>query len=286
MKLNIQNYEILNFPSDNLVISERGISRISSPPLLEALTKLKHYDNITKLKLNEILSEHGLNPESAYNFLERVLAIREAVDNTYFEKTIVVHEWSGKIDLEQLLRSEINTPLELHKISDSLKDIISNKKYYIVILCTHYNYDIMKEIYFDLADAAPESAISICHNAGNAYCISQPYLPKIGNPCHFCSIDRLVNYENHQDSKNTWSKLLKFCRNRHMAIPTTPLSFLQESMVVGALIQKIKLMTHTNGGHRYQDNILQATYIDLNDGAITDVSASHWHMCDCLRSQK
>jgi McbB family protein len=41
MMINIQNYEILNFPTDDLIVSKRGVSRINSPALLAALTKLK-----------------------------------------------------------------------------------------------------------------------------------------------------------------------------------------------------------------------------------------------------
>ena len=286
MKLKIQNYEILNFASDNLIASEKGISKINSPSLLAALNVLKSYKNITRLKFNEILSNHGLNPVSTYAFLEKALVIREAVDNLYFEKTIIAHDWDQANDLEKLLRSEIRTPLEIEKLSGSLKKIASNKRYFIVILCNNYEYDFIKKIYFDLVSAAPESAISIGYGMGNSYCISQPYLPKIGNPCHFCNIDRLANYEEHQSSNNTWSKLFKFCKSRHIAVPAKPLNILQQSLVIGALIKRIQLFTTADSSRRYQDNILQETHIDLGGAFAKDISTSHWYMCDCLRLKK
>ena len=286
MKLHMQNYEILNFPTDNLVISEKGITKINSPSLLAALNKLQSHRVISKTKLKEILSDHGLNPESAYDFLEKALSIKEAISNLYFEKTIVAHDWGESSDLERLLKSELTTHLEIHKISEALKKVVSKKRCYIVILCMNYDYDAIKKLYFDLVDIAPESAISICYRAGNSYCISQPYMPKIGNPCHFCSINRLINYEDHQSSKNTWSKLLQFCKSRHIAVPAKPLNILQQALVVGALIKKIKLLTNTGNEHRYQDNILQETHIDFKGAYSRDISTSHWYMCDCLRLQK
>jgi len=284
--LNIQSYEILNFPGGNLVVSKRGVSKISSPPLLAALAKLKSYKNISKEEFNEILSEHGLNPEAAYKFLEKTLSIRESVGDVYFEKTIVAHDWSENSDFEELLRSEVDTPLEVREISGSLKDVVLNKKYYIVIACMNYDYDFIKKIYFDIVSVAPDSAISVCFRTGNAYYISQPYLPKIGNPCHFCSIDRLINYEDYHSSRNTWSKLLQFCKGQHIAVPTNPLNILQRSLVVGAIIKKIKLLTSSERECRYQDNILQDSHVDFNGNFVRDVSASHWYMCDCLRVQK
>lgn len=143
--LNIQSYEILNFQTDNLVVSRKGVSKISSPSLLAALTKLKSYKNISKAEFLEILSEHGLNPEAAYGFLEKALSIKEDPGEIYFEKTIVAHDWDKTTDLEALLRSEIDTPLEISDISGSLKDIVLSKKCYILIVCMSYDYDFIKK---------------------------------------------------------------------------------------------------------------------------------------------
>jgi McbB family protein len=283
--LNIQSYEILNFRSDNLVVSRKGVSKISSPSLLAALTKLKSYKSISKAEFLEILSEHGLNPEAAYGFLEKALSIKEDPGEIYFEKTIVAHDWDKTTDLEALLRSEIDTPLEISDISGSLKGIVSSKKCYIVIACMNYDYDFIKEIYFDLVSAAPDSAISVCYRSGNSFCISQPYLPKVGNPCHFCSIDRLINYEGYHSGRNTWSRLLHFCKNKHIAVPAESLNILQRSLVVGAIVKKIKLLTNPGSEYRYQDNVLQDSYVDFNGNFVRDVSASHWYMCDCLKVQ-
>lgn len=86
--INIQNYEILNFPTDDLIVSKRGVSRINSPALLAALTKLKNYKNISRVTFDEILSDHGLNSDYAYGFLEKALSITEDFSGLYFEKTL------------------------------------------------------------------------------------------------------------------------------------------------------------------------------------------------------
>lgn len=143
--LNIQSYEILDFNSDNLVVSKKGVSKISSPPLLAALNKLKSYKNTSRDELNEVLSTHGLNPEPAFDFLEKIISIKEACENLYFDKTIVAHDWNENINLEELLRSEINTPLEVCSISGLVRSQALNKKYYIVIMCRNYDYELIKK---------------------------------------------------------------------------------------------------------------------------------------------
>lgn len=143
--LNIQSYEILDFNSDNLVVSKKGVSKISSPPLLAALNKLQSYKNISRSELNEVLSTHGLNPEPAFDFLEKIISIKDACEDLYFDKTIVAHDWDENINLEELLRSEINTPLEVCSISGLVRDQTLNKKYYIVIMCRNYDYELIKK---------------------------------------------------------------------------------------------------------------------------------------------
>lgn len=110
--LNIQSYEILNFHSDNLVDSREGFSKVSSPSLLAALSRLKGCEGISKAEFLEVLSEHGLNPEAAYVFLEKAISIKEDPGENCFGKTIVAHDWDKTTDREEMLRSEIDTPLE------------------------------------------------------------------------------------------------------------------------------------------------------------------------------
>lgn len=282
MNLNIQSYEILNFPSGDLLVSRRGVTKVNSRSLLAALRKLQNYTSISKVELDCMLSEHDLNPIAAFEFLEKTISIKEATGCLYFEKTFVLHDWDEGHTLEQLLKSEITTPLEVSEDIESLLNGVANKKYNIVILCKSYDYDHIKKLYFNLASVAPESAISIGYRTGGSFCISQPYLPSLGNPCHFCNVDRMLNYESYNASENHWSKVLNFCKDKHIAVPINSLSVLQRSLVVGALIKKIKLLTSPDAEHRYQDNILQETHVDFKGAFVRDVSVSHWHMCDCL----
>lgn len=285
MNIIIPNYEILNFETESLLVSDIGISKIHSQPLSKALRKLKLSKVMTKVELDEVLAESGLNQSDAFAFLERVIPLR-SVEEIYFEKTIVIHDWGGQVDIESLFRGELSTSLEFRSFSSESVEAVRNLRCFIVLLCYVYDYDRVKSLYFDLVRASPKSAISVCWQMGSVFCIGQPYIPEIGNPCHFCSVDRFIPNQLVKTSRNDWASILAFCKNKHVGVPTKALSLYQEMIVVGAVIKKIKFFTEYNDGHKYQDDVLHSSHLRLMDGHISEEPNSHWYMCDCLRARE
>ena len=285
MNIIIPNYEILNFETESLLISDVGISKIHSQSLLKALRQIKLSKLMTKVELEEVLAENGLSQSGAFEFLERVVPLRLA-EEIFFEKTIVVHEWAGQVDIERLFRCELSTCLEFKSFSGELVESVRNLRCFIVLLCYTYDYDRVKNLYFDLARASPKSAISVCWQMGSIFCVGQPHIAEIGNPCHFCSVDRLLHNQSVTAAKNNWASVLAFCKNEHIGVPAKTLSLYQEMIVVGAVIKKVKFFTEYNDMHKYQDDVLHGSYIQLIDGQMSEESNSHWYMCDCLRADK
>lgn len=283
MNIIIPNYEILNFEAESLLVSDLGISKIHSQSLLKALRELKLSKLMTRAELDEVLAENGLNQNDAFAFLERVIPLK-SVEEIYFEKTIVVHDWAGRVDVESLFKSEISTCLEFKSFSSELVELVTNFRCFIVLLCYAYDYEHVRKLYFDLARASPKSAISVCWQMGSVFCIGQPYIAEIGNPCHFCSVDRLVHNQSVKTAKNNWASILAFCKNKRIAVPAKELSLYQEMIVVGAVIKKVKVFTGHVDMHKYQDDILHSSYLQLMDGQVSEESNSHWYMCDCLRA--
>ena len=283
MNIIIPNYEILNFEKESLVVSDFGISKVYSQPLLKALRQLKLSHVMTRGELDEILMENGLNQNDAFEFLEEIIPFK-SIDEIYFEKTIVVHDWKGKVDIEDLFRAELSGDLEFKSFSSGIVESVQSLKCFIVLLCHSYDYEAVKKLYFDLARVSPKSAISVCWQMGSVFCIGQPYIAEIGNPCHFCTVDRLINNESIMPAKNNWASVLAFCRGEHVGVPAKSLSLYQEMIVIGAVIRKIKFFTEYSDGYKYQDNVLHGSYLQLTNGLILEESDSHWYMCDCLRA--
>ncbi|MHC8309057.1 McbB family protein [Pseudomonas sp. GT1P32] len=283
MKLSIQNYNLLNFDCDHIVISQKGVSRINSPSLLEVIRRLNNRSSITDIELSGLFSEHNLDQEDAYKSLEGIIDIKTEKDAFYFKKIIIAHDWDDTAQFESFVLDELPSSTSLCKISELEQRITGDACNYIILACNNYEYNDLKKTYFQITSNHPENAISICYSNGDNYVIGQPYFPKIGSPCHFCSIDRLINHETYKPSKNTWSGLLSFCKNKHIPIPTPRHSLYQKCLIIGAIIQKIKLITGSNGICRFQDNILQETNLSLSNGHISESLISHWCMCDCLK---
>lgn len=283
MNLKIQNYNILNFNNQNIIISEKGVARVNSPTLLEVITKLNNRPNITDDKLYDLFHEHNLDKGDAYLSLETMLGLRKENEDAYFKRTLIIHDWENHNQLESLIKSELPDTVVTYPIPNLDLSIEKGEKTFVVLLCKNYDYQKIKKYYFSFTSNHPDSAISVAYINGDHFIISQPYVPTLGSPCHFCTIDRLIENEAHQPSKNTWSGLLNFCRSKKTSVPAPRLSMYQQTLIIGALIQKIKLIAGNGDSYRYQDNVLQETRISLSNGELSEFSIAHWCMCDCLR---
>lgn len=76
MNITMPNYEILNFEAESLLISDVGISKIHSQSLIRDLRQLKLSKLMTKVELDEVLAENGLNQNDAFAFLERAIPLK------------------------------------------------------------------------------------------------------------------------------------------------------------------------------------------------------------------
>jgi McbB family protein len=288
MQLTFSDFDIINLPpNESLIISMTGTSKTESKSLLNVLLELKKQDtlNISKPQFNKIVAAHKLPLKDTYLFLSQAIGLKNQPSKIYFKKVLIAHDWSHRDELEAIINQEITFKHEIVSDMDSLIDRTKGDAFLIIIICTHYNYSKIKKVYFRLAESSPSSAISIGYFSDNNFRISQPYIPIIGNACHFCLIERQLNYEKINESRNTWSALLNFCVDRNVTIPARYLTLLERNLAIGALIKKIKLHTEHNQGFKYQDNSLSSMTVDLNSGLISEDLSPHWHSCTCLRSK-
>lgn len=282
MKLSIQNYNLLNFNDNYVIISEKGVSRVNSTPLVEVVRALNNRNTITDDELFALFDEYSLNPDEAYTSLQASLGLAPVSKNEFFSSVILAHDWVNSEQFELLISGELTCPKTICAIPE-LHKLANHNRPYIVIIYSKYNYDELKQLYFQITLKFPGSAVSVCYPSDENYVIGQPYFPTIGNPCHFCSIDKVSDHEAYKSSTNTWSTLLLFCRNRHIPVPAPNASLYQKCLIVGAIVEKINTMTGAKGAQHFQDNILQETRLSLNNGYVSEASVSHWSMCECLR---
>jgi McbB family protein len=287
MQLIFSEFDIINLPNESLIISTDGASKTDSKKLLIVLQELKKQQSpkISKALFDKVISAQKLPLKETYSFLNFAIGLKNQPSEIYFKKVLIAHDWSNREEFEAIIDQEVKFDHEIVNDIDSLIDRARGNVLLIKIICMQYNYSKLKDLYFCLADSSPSSAISIAYLSGDVFRISQPYIPSIGNPCHFCLVERQLNYEKINESRNSWSALLNFCVDRNITIPAPNLSLLQRNLALGALTKKIKLHTEHNQGFRYQDNSLSSMTVDLNSGLITEELSPHWHSCTCLRSK-
>lgn len=282
MTLIISEFEIIKLKEHTIIISEKGVTNIQSRPLIKALHKLRTLVSTqqTKKDILHLLEKFHLNSDEAFSFLEQAIHIK-AVTEKHFKKIIIAHEWSYELD--SLLNSELKEAFIALPINENLTKQTQLSESFVMIMPKKYDHHKIKTIYFDIAKKHPTCCLCVALRTGDSFYISQPYLPNIGGPCHFCNFDNIARTEHIRPTVNNWSSLFNFCTDSHIALPEQSMTRLQFALMTGLLVERIKLWTCPGYGHRTQDRIMLSSHINLFNGHITEEHVTHWQMCDCLR---
>jgi len=285
MQLNFSDYSLLNLRENTLLVSPCGAIKITSTKLKAALTELQSRGktSIDDGRLNKILRTNKLPLRSTKLFLESTINLKAKPSEPYYKKILILHDWPEENELERIAEQELNSEYKFIYDNDALIEEANKEPQFIKIITTQYNYKKIKTLYFKLTHLAPTSAISVSYVGGNIFHIGQPHINDLGNPCHFCAIDRQLNYERRNASKNSWTKLMRFCQDHDITTPSQRLNLLQRNLAAGAIIRKIRFHTEHDVGRCFQDNVISSTVVNLNTGALIEEIIPHWHSCDCLR---
>lgn len=288
MNIRICNYEIMNFSHTDLLISEKGITTLTSPVLIQALEELKPFidHDIPETKLRKILEGKRVDIDEALTFFKSRLNIIHEPKSGPYEKVIIIHDYQDDDALPlRIIRGEVAHGMTVINIRDFSELITCGKRDLVVILCEDYDYLALKSLYFNISRSAPQSGIVVAHHMPSSYYFSQPYFAEIGNPCHFCHADRILSYEGRKKSKNNWAQLLTFSKRHEVSVPcgSKPLSLLHQSMIAGFLTSRINLFSTYTNTKRHQDSALSSACINLVTGKIEEEIVPHWTLCQCLR---
>ncbi|MBX8486540.1 McbB family protein [Pseudomonas cichorii] len=288
MLLKIFNYEMLNFENQKLIISEKGISKINSDPLWSVLRELQESQErtITEATLDELINKNNLPHPDTRNFLNTALNIQNHLKNPYIEEVLIIHNLSSATSLEKILSEEVTRKCTIIPISKLNTERLKNKRAFVHFFCEPYDYHALHDKFFEIAEKSPQAALCVSYFTADSFCVSQPFIPETGSPCHFCAIDRISSYEDYTSSNNSWTKLLRFCKKNNIPAPSKEPSLLQRSLAYGLLAQRINFYTTQHMGRRHQDSVFSSVNINLHNGKITEETVPHWFLCKCLRDKK
>lgn len=288
MHLKIHNYEMLNFESQKLIISEKGISKINSDPLWSVLRELQESQDgtITDAALNELIIKNELPNPTTRNFLNTAIKIQNHLKNPYFEEVLIIHNLKNATPLSKILSEEVTRKCKIIPISKLNIERLKNKRIFLHFFCEQYDYHTLHNNFFEISEKLPQAALCVSYFTADSFCVSQPFIPETGSPCHFCAIDRISSYEDYTSSNNSWTKLLRFCKKNSIVTPAKELSLLQRSLAYGLLVQRINFYTTQHMSRRYQDSVFSSATINLHTGEITEEIVPHWFLCTCLRDKK
>ncbi|MFR0673302.1 McbB family protein [Enterobacterales bacterium AW_CKDN230030176-1A_HGKHYDSX7] len=282
-QIKLCNYEILYFDSTPAVFSSTGITKLKSAPLLAVLEQYLPLKN-TQVSLEEFtyaLESQHLNTEQSLSFLMHIGVTTKATPEPYLQHGVIASDWSLPPSLKTVFTEETAKKLEFFSL-DEIRYHQASKPTYYVILCNQAPLEELKKTYFALCTQNAKNAVSLGFLAPSRFHLTEPYFPEIGNPCAFCTLERMAHYQSFRPSNNPWTKLISFCNKKGIATPTPPIDLLSKTLILSTVVRSMKAFLDSHCTRTTQDICLQATTLELKTGFIKRSASIHWPLCDCL----
>lgn len=281
--IRIYNYEILNFDPEPVIFSAAGFTRITEPKLVTALNHLTEFNSqlIHHNELQDLLTKNSLEPEPTIEFLKSLSIIKESQQPPHIERIVLWLDWELPSAVEDWL---VECSGGLLSIVHNCQLSTENRVNPTLFILAHSKLKpaSARKTYFELAKNNPDGAISIGFISNHYFHLTEPYVPSIGNPCAFCTLDRIAHYETIRGSNHQWSQIWKFCNTSNVDLPRTHLNPLQSALILGAIGDFASRFTHLPKSGITQDAFLLSKTLNLTDGSLIEESSIHWPLCECI----
>ncbi|WP_081669726.1 McbB family protein [Pseudomonas taiwanensis] len=281
--LRVYNYEILNFEREPMVFSSTGFTKITEPKIIRALQQIENTQSkyIEHNDLEHIFKTENLDPRSALNFLKSLSIIGENAETPHFQETIIYHDLEIPPTLKKYYEEKYNNTIKIEKI-EHFETPPPHTPRLFVFACLKLRPESIRTIYTGLMKGNPDHGASIGFISNNHFHLTEVHVPSIGNPCAFCTLDRVAYYETKRISQHPWSKVWAFCCQNRYDLPKASIDDLQTSLILGTIISFTNKLTHAPKFRQTQDQTLLSRTIDLETGAVTEEVSVHWPFCQCL----
>lgn len=281
--LRVYNYEILNFDTDPMVFSPSGFTKITEPKIIKALKHIKktQHQYIQYSALEHILRKLNLPPVDAIGFLKNLSIIGETTAPPTFQRTIIFHDLEIPNELANHVEEHSNGTIKIRALSDYALPLTSTPTLFF-FACAKLSPRSLKKTYEELLAMHPDCGASVGFISGNHFHLTEIHIPTIGNPCAFCTLDRIAHYESLRTSQHHWSKVWSFCRGNNINLPRAQVNEFHTSLILGALISFAKKYTQAPKSKTTQDQALLSKTINLETGVISEDISVHWPLCQCL----
>ncbi|UQB78913.1 McbB family protein [Pseudomonas shirazica] len=284
--LRIHNYEILNFDSEPMIFSSTGFTKITDPKLAKALRHIADTQSslLHRDELEQILTKEGLHLQSSIEFLKSILIVGDQTNAPYFENAVLYSDMEIPNTLKNHLESKSQGAITTQSLPTTHIPEATSPTLF-VFACLKLRPESLRLNYTKLLKQNNHCGASIGYISGNQFHLTEPYIPSIGNPCAFCTLDRITHYETLRSSQHHWSKILTFCRAQKIDLPKTPIDDLQTALIIGTITSFISKFTRPQKSKITQDRVLLSRTLNLDDGTLIEDSSFHWPLCQCLESK-
>lgn len=281
--LKIYNYEILNFESDPIIYTSAGLTKITNKQMSNVLKRIKGSspEHLQQDELEQILKNEKLEPNTAIDFLKSICVIGEEIQRPHFNDTTIYTDLNIPESHREFLTNKYEGKLKISPVLPR-EPIATAHPTLTIFAYMKISPEALREAYTKILDNNPENGASIGFVSGNDFHLTEVHIPAIGNPCAFCTLDRIAYYETIRGSNHHWSKVWSFCRSAKLDLPKADIDELQCLLILGAIISFTNKLTKPAKRLSTQDQVLASRTLNLANGALTEDSSVHWPFCKCL----
>lgn len=281
--LRIYNYEILNFDAQPTLFSPTGFTKINEPKFINVLQRITQNPSmlIQQEELEHLLALESLPVEEGISFLKTLSIVGEIDQLPYFKKIILCIDWEIPESVQKWLEDK-NENITLLAPPNSVITSAQPEPTLFILAYLKLRPESMRKLYYDIVKNNPHAGVSVGFVTGQFFHLTQPYIPSLGNPCAFCTLDRMAHYESLRASQHHWSKIWSFCQAHKLDLPTTPIDEFQSFLIVCMILSFGKRFTQPPKSRLTQDQILVSRTLNLSTGSFNEDPAVHFPMCQCI----
>ncbi|MFJ4445662.1 McbB family protein [Pseudomonas sp. NPDC089422] len=285
--LRVYNYEILNFEQEPVIFTSTGFTKLVDPKMTSTLVRLgsMNTQHLSEGDLESLLRSEDLQPEPATEFLKSLSVLGDEVSLPYLKRVVIFTDMVISESLKKFLEEQRRQRLQILPLPNDLPAIASSPTLF-VFACMKLRPNSIKKMYTTVLQQNPGSAASIGFVSGNYFHLTEAHLPEIGNPCAFCTFDRISHYERLRSSHHYWSRIWAFCSAQNLDLPLTPINEYQRTLIFGAIVEFADKLTQAPKLRSTQDRILLSRTVNLQNGFLTEDSSIHWPLCECIGAEQ
>jgi McbB family protein len=276
--MRLSDFQIVEHEQKAIVVSDKGISRIVDTTLIRLMKAWSENGGQNRLDIQEQLVTHSLDASQTLKFLEDIIGFESKRQIRHFLASRVF--FNSNSGFARIIARGLPTQQYTSCHSKSKKISPSSAPHLDILLMEDPASDKERIFYQTHLKENPKNAVIATYLIEDSMVMTAPHCPDIGNPCLYCTIDRVLHYTKLRTTKSSWAKLTAFFSENSISMPFPKLTQANEQLISALISLQIDLYMQGRAVC-HQDNVYSNILFNLASGEMVKTQPTHWYLCNC-----